>query len=317
MTGGVLGGGVLFATLALLWVAVLAPSWMQKRQFQVAEQNAARLQRTLRVLAETAELPEEHRVEANAHQALAHEKMLKAAKARQRAERNAILDELRAEKLLAEDQEARARKRKEAAMKTAELRSPKYRRIRLVSALVTLLGLVSVIAGVILALVGVAPWALALWSLVTVVAGMGTLVAVAPGRVRAKAAAPAEVIVPAPTRAQLIEHEPEAAPARDTVAEHAAAQARAAAERERARKLARAREAAKAKAAPQRENQPDSMLLQESSSTASAKAAAQRPAPKATPAPSGSARLRNMGVIDETVDTMDLDEVLRRRRNVG
>ena len=66
MTGGVFGGGVIFVVAAVLWTAVLVPAWVRRREFKAAEQNAVRLQRTLRVLAETAEVPTEVRVEATA-----------------------------------------------------------------------------------------------------------------------------------------------------------------------------------------------------------------------------------------------------------
>ena len=87
MASGVFGGGLIFVVAALLWVAVLVPSWVRRREFRTAEQNALRLQRTLRVLAETAEVPTEVRVEATAREALAQERLLRTAQRQQDAER--------------------------------------------------------------------------------------------------------------------------------------------------------------------------------------------------------------------------------------
>ncbi|NUT58077.1 MAG: hypothetical protein HOQ00_04425, partial [Agromyces sp.] len=50
----VIGGGVLVAAAAALWIAYLLPSWLRRRQYLATERNAVRLQQTLRILAETA-----------------------------------------------------------------------------------------------------------------------------------------------------------------------------------------------------------------------------------------------------------------------
>ena len=64
----VIGGGVLVAAAAALWIAYLLPSWLRRRQYLDTERNAVRLQQTLRILAETAETPEAVRVEATARE---------------------------------------------------------------------------------------------------------------------------------------------------------------------------------------------------------------------------------------------------------
>ena len=102
MASGVFGGGLIFVVAALLWVAVLVPSWVRRREFRTAEQNALRLQRTLRVLAETAEVPTEVRVEATAREALAQERLLRTAQRQQDAERKAELSEARTKQIYAE-----------------------------------------------------------------------------------------------------------------------------------------------------------------------------------------------------------------------
>lgn len=59
----VLGGGVLLAVAAALWLIYLVPNWLRRREFIATERNAVRLQQTIRVLAETAETPQAIRIE--------------------------------------------------------------------------------------------------------------------------------------------------------------------------------------------------------------------------------------------------------------
>jgi len=67
----------MIALAAVLWLAYLVPSWFRSRQYQATERNAVRLQQTLRILAETAEVPHEVRVEANARSIAEQERVLK------------------------------------------------------------------------------------------------------------------------------------------------------------------------------------------------------------------------------------------------
>ncbi|WP_336658996.1 hypothetical protein [Leucobacter sp. USHLN153] len=345
MTGGVLGGGVIFVVAALLWGAVLVPSWMRRREFRAAEKNALRLQRTLRVLAETSEVPQEVRLEANAREALAHEKLLRSAQKRQEAERAAALAEAEAEQVRAEIRAQQMRRKQAAAQRSARLRKPVARRARAISALGALLGVIGMCVGVGLALGGNGAAAL-LGSAALFAASSGALVLLAPGRHRVHAipaeqetAAIAEAVVEAAPQPK-----PEETPAATATA-HADAQ-RAAAERiERARALARAR----AERPAPRENQTDSMLLREvrrqlengaaevSPAQAAAAAAAeeqrrqherareeaaQREAKRAreqqAARDAASERLRSMGIVGDTATGMpDLDAALRRRRNAS
>src|SRR3954463_15526775 len=57
MGGESAGGGVVVALAAVLWLVYLVPSWLRRREYLATERNAVRLQQTLRVLAETAEVP--------------------------------------------------------------------------------------------------------------------------------------------------------------------------------------------------------------------------------------------------------------------
>src|SRR5919107_4527699 len=73
----VIGGGVLVAAAAALWIAYLLPSWLRRRQYLATERNAVRLQQTLRVLAETAEMPEEVRAELSARSVVEQHRALR------------------------------------------------------------------------------------------------------------------------------------------------------------------------------------------------------------------------------------------------
>jgi hypothetical protein len=51
-----LGGGLMLAIAAVLWLAYLLPNWLKQREYLATEKNAVRLQQTIRVLAETTEV---------------------------------------------------------------------------------------------------------------------------------------------------------------------------------------------------------------------------------------------------------------------
>lgn len=270
MTGGVLGGGVIFVIAALLWAAVLVPAWIRRREFRAAERNAARLQRTLRVLAETSEVPREVHLEATARQALAQEKLLRTARKRQEAERQAELAEARAVQVRAEIQAQRMQRTEAAMQRSARLRRPAVRRLRALAALGALVGLVGALVGVGFAVAG-SGVAVLVWCGLGFCASLGALVLLAPGRVRVDpiSAEQVEPVAPVPDVAQ-----PSVASEADDAASaaHAAAQLAAAARIERARALARSR----AERPTVRENQPDSMLLREAERDPARRGAAAR-----------------------------------------
>lgn len=334
MASGVFGGGLIFVVAALLWVAVLVPSWVRRREFKTAEQNALRLQRTLRVLAETAEVPTEVRVEATAREALAQERLLRTAQRQQEAERNAELSEARTRQIHAEMRAQQMKRKQAALMRSAKLRRPVVRRIRSLAALVLVLAVAATLVGAGTLIAGLGP-ALLLGAVAAVAVALGVLVLLAPGRVR-HVEIDAEQIAPA--RETRVAVEAVATTTVDRRAEmHAAAQAAAAARIERARALARARAegAAGARGSSSLKNQPESILLEhgnETSTTPSATARESRAArPEAQAAPArrpasaqaralaaeiaASERLRQMGVVGDTSDgALDLDAVLRSRR---
>lgn len=51
------GGGLMLAVAAALWMIYLIPNWLKRREYLATERNAVRLQQTIRVLSETTETP--------------------------------------------------------------------------------------------------------------------------------------------------------------------------------------------------------------------------------------------------------------------
>ncbi|MGL4339698.1 MAG: hypothetical protein ACRCSP_04645 [Rhodoglobus sp.] len=62
------GGGLMLCLAAILWLAYLVPSWFKRHEYFATERNALRLQQTIRVLAESAEIPDAVRAEIAARQ---------------------------------------------------------------------------------------------------------------------------------------------------------------------------------------------------------------------------------------------------------
>jgi len=85
------GSSIVIALAALLWLAYLVPTWFRRREYLATERNAVRLQQTLRIMAETAELPEQVRAETSARSAAAQQKLLRAQQLRESAAARAEL----------------------------------------------------------------------------------------------------------------------------------------------------------------------------------------------------------------------------------
>lgn len=77
MTSDWLGGGIIVAIAAGLWLIYLLPTWFKRNEYLATERNVVRLQQTLRILAETSEVPDEVRVEANARGVIEQQRLLK------------------------------------------------------------------------------------------------------------------------------------------------------------------------------------------------------------------------------------------------
>ncbi|GAA5152480.1 hypothetical protein GCM10025768_20510 [Microbacterium pseudoresistens] len=107
-----LSGGVIVLVSVLLWMLYLLPSWRGRHQYEAAERNAVRLNRALRVLAETSETPQEVRLELTARTALAQQKLAKRVQAeREVAELERLRQELAATRADPAYRQARARRR--------------------------------------------------------------------------------------------------------------------------------------------------------------------------------------------------------------
>lgn len=77
--GDFLGGGLVFAVAATLWIMYLIPTWKRRRHFDATERNAVRMQQTIRALAETADVPEAVEIEASARAVIEQKRILREA----------------------------------------------------------------------------------------------------------------------------------------------------------------------------------------------------------------------------------------------
>lgn len=315
MSSDWLGGGVVWALAAVLWVAYLIPTWMRRRSFNATERNAVRLQQTLRILAETAEVPEHVRAEATAREVALQQRRLRVTETRRRAEEKAQAMELaQAEKAARE-----ALRRATASARQRARTGPSVLRWRQGAALTALVGVVATLVGLVMLPfggIGVVP----LVGVLLVAAGLGTLILLAPGRRRTVAPAAVATTVAAIERRRAEVFEAELAEEQDTVAAEAAVEDRARWTPQPLPKplyLSRGTVAASAMA---------SIDAVERLRTAAAEAEfAQRAAaaeatplrmPRTAPAPEAprpSSRFAAMGVVDG-VDAIDLDQALQRRR---
>jgi hypothetical protein len=145
MGGDGLGSSVMFALAAVLWLAYLVPTWLRRREYLATERNAVRLQQTLRIMAETAEVPEQVRAESSARNVAEQERILK--KRQQRAAAIAEAQETAlaraAARRLAERQPAIA-----ADLAVSSSASRRLRRSRAVTSAILLLSLVTAGVGI-------------------------------------------------------------------------------------------------------------------------------------------------------------------------
>ena len=111
MSGDVLGGGVVVALAAALWLAYLIPVWLRRREYLATERNAVRLQQTLRILAETSELPDAVRYEATARTVAEQQRILRRAEEQTKADARAAAEaDARRERAMAEAAAGRRRR---------------------------------------------------------------------------------------------------------------------------------------------------------------------------------------------------------------
>lgn len=202
MNGDVMGGGVIVAIAAALWLAYLVPVWLRRREYLATERNAVRLQQTLRILAETSELPDEVRVEATARTVAEQQRILRRAEQKRLAEARAEAAALaRREQAIAEDRRRAAEEAERAAAEAIAVeraaraaaaeraralapatrparlspqRRRRLRRARALSTLALVLGLGGVVAGTAV-LLETGAWILPAASAVLAVAAGGML----------------------------------------------------------------------------------------------------------------------------------------------
>ncbi|MET3767768.1 hypothetical protein ABIB15_000430 [Marisediminicola sp. UYEF4] len=301
-----IGSSVVIALAAVLWLVYLIPTWFRRREYLSTERNAVRLQQTLRILAETAELPEPVRVEATARSVAAQQKLL-----RQEFERARAVERAR-ETAMSRAAAQTLATLKPAIASTLVATSPAARRLQRSRAATTVLlalSLATVGLGFAPIAAGVSTILVASGSLAATASGLllRTMAAVARDRHRlafelrdrpaprrlvdfsleqqqsTPASAPAWTPVPVPKPLYLSKP-----PAQPVVSDAAIAQTR-------ARLLAEAEQTERAARAAER---------------------SEKVIPIVRPAAADS-RFARMGIVDETASTItNLDEALRRRRAV-
>lgn len=143
MPGG-LGGGAIIAFAAVLWLVYLTPSWVRRRQYLNTERTAVRLQQTLRILAETADVPDEVRAEVSARSVSEQHRALRAAA--RRAEAVARPREAAAERTLSR-RAAPPREPRQRADAVSAITGSRLRRTRSVAAVVLLLAVAAAVYG--------------------------------------------------------------------------------------------------------------------------------------------------------------------------
>ena len=340
MSSEILGGGVMIAVAAALWVTYLMPTWARRRQYLTTERNAVRLQQTLRILAETSEVPQQVRLEANARTVLNQRKLLAQAEDDARAEAKAVTDAAASARRSAAALAAtnRAAAAREVAAQASAVRagaagaavvagSPgraralRLRRVRALTSLILLGGILFFVSGVVAVAAGGA-WTAVLGGLATVALAVGALSRLARTSRRAHqhaaAANGSEVSSPSARVGQAfesvhLEETPVVAPSwtplplprpmhlsRGSVAQAAMASVDAAAE---LRKVAAEAELARRAAALEVAVTPLTRAV---------------PGRENAPVVPAASRFASMGVVGDTAPGMsDLDDVLRRRRAVG
>jgi hypothetical protein len=350
MSSEVLGGGVMIAVAAALWVTYLMPTWARRRQYLTTERNAVRLQQTMRILAETSEVPQQVRLEANARTVLTQRKLLAQAEDDARAEAKAVTDAAasarRSAAALAAANRAAAEQALNAQAAASRSGAPRagviagsrgralrLRRVRALTSLILLVGLLLFVSGVFAAAAGGA-WTALLGGLATVALALGTLSRLARtarrAREHARAVRGSEMIHRGSRVGQTfepvqLEETPVVAPSwtplplprpmhlsRGSVAQAAMASVDAAAE---LRKVAAEAELARRAAALE---VAVTSLKRAPAGRETAPAAPAASAAPAAPAVAAASRFASMGVVGDTAPGMsDLDDVLRRRRAVG
>lgn len=321
------GTAIMLALAAVLWFLYLLPNWMRRREFLATERNATRLQRAIRVMAETAEAPEVLRVEATAREVVRTERLLeqerRRADATARAELHAAELRTRAAEAqaaeLARVARAAGRRTPVASLPTTSHAFARLRRARRVAGLLLLAAVV--VGAVQLWLMATTGVALGSWLVVGgCVVAVGTSVRLQ-GRIATRARALAGETAAAPQRrssSPLLDAEtPQPVAPREWTPvpvpkplylERGEAPRVPIAPPVNPEELLRAAQEEARRALVAAHAEPEVVPFRRREETAPA---ASVPAPASAPS-----RFASMGIVEEAGAAMpDLDEVLRRRRS--
>jgi ABC-type multidrug transport system fused ATPase/permease subunit len=298
------GSSIVIALAALLWLVYLVPTWFRRKEYLSTERNAVRLQQTLRIMAETAELPQQVRVETSARSAAAQEKLLRAQLRREDAAAKAQLAAAeRAERQLAATLPALS-----ADVASGSAASRRLRRSRALTSLVLLASFVAAGFGVAQLVAG--SWLLLASAGVVAIgsfAMLGQLAAVS----RARTELARGLRVPAPRVRTTVKLEEPPTPVQEDSSwtpvpvPKPLYLSRPQVDRAVEASLDAAAELREAAAASERR-------LREALSEPEVTSIVR---PAVAPAPAVPSRFARMGYLEETTDaTTDLDAVLQRRR---
>ena len=294
MNGEFLGGGIVLAITAVLWMVYLVPTLWRRHTFDATERNAVRMNQTIRALVATTEVPQEFRVEATARGVAEQRRVLRKAETEARHQlRAATIRSLAPEVQAARALQQRKRERRWASV------------LMLASLLVAGWGVVGLTSS--------GEWGLLVGGSIGFGASILILRNAAPGRGREFVARESDVQVrrniPATTPRQRAGWAPTQIPAPLTA--QAGSLARTTVDAQRAREQLLRSAAIDAAVAAQTQARP-SVAPQAAPQVAPA---ASTPAATATAAATERARFASMGVVGDTGDVdLDLTEVLRRRR---
>ncbi|CAB4551718.1 unannotated protein [freshwater metagenome] len=291
VNGEFLGGGIVLAITAVLWMVYLVPTLWRRHTFDATERNAVRMNQTIRALVATTEVPQEFRVEATARGVAEQRRVLRKAETEARHQlRAATIRSLAPEVQAARALQQRKRERRWASV------------LMLASLLVAGWGVVGLTSS--------GEWGFLVGGSIGFGASILILRNAAPGRGREFVARESDVQVrrniPATAPRQRAGWAPTQIPAPLTA--QAGSLARTTVDAQRAREQLLRSAAIDAAVAAQTQARP----------SVAPQAAPQAPAastPAATAAATERARFASMGVVGDTGDVdLDLTEVLRRRR---
>lgn len=186
------GTAIMLAIAALLWVAYLLPSWVRRREYLATERNAVRLQQTLRVMAETADLPDEVRVETSSREIAAQQRAL------QRQAK--LMEQAARERQAATERAARETLQRLQPQVAASVAKRRMRRTRALLTLALLAGVVLGISQLVVMMTGAG----SVMSTVLLLAGVCTAAAAVWGHGRVTQAARARSTQVAPVAAPVV-----------------------------------------------------------------------------------------------------------------